>query len=190
MSYSSVEDVDISSSGTVAAQLALPPLRHDSLQMLSDGAAIQMTIVLPPSDVERFARALRARTREMVRRYHIYWAEPFGFDIVQTCQIKLDGVLIRKAAERISVNRSPTRLEFDLSAKGSASYQVQWSTSCVDRLMQCTSSIEQSKGHRGRRFVQLLLSSYHDLTSLFIPRFILYRGNYHSTSISSERSWR
>ncbi|KAH9063711.1 hypothetical protein EDB83DRAFT_797798 [Lactarius deliciosus] len=101
--YSSVEHVDISSSGIVTAQLALPPLCHDSLQMLSDGAAIQMTVALSPPDVQRFAKTLRARG--------------------MTNRIKLDGVLIRNAAERISINRSPTRLEFDLSAKGSASYQ-------------------------------------------------------------------
>jgi len=71
--YSSVEYVDISSSGTVAAQLALPPLCHDSLQMLSNGAVIQMTVVLSPPDVERFARTLRARG--MVRCYHTYRAE-------------------------------------------------------------------------------------------------------------------
>ncbi|KAF8267847.1 hypothetical protein EI94DRAFT_1801158 [Lactarius quietus] len=101
--YSSVEHVNISSSGTVAAQLGLPPLCHDSLQMLSNGAAIQMTVVLSPPDVERFARTLRVRG--------------------MTSRIKLDGVLTRKAAQRISVNRSPTRLEFDLNAKSSASYQ-------------------------------------------------------------------
>ncbi|KAH9001638.1 hypothetical protein EDB92DRAFT_85898 [Lactarius akahatsu] len=101
--YSSVEHVDISSSGIVAAQLALPPLCHDSLQILSDGAVIQMTVALSPPDVQRFAKTLRARG--------------------MTSRIKMDGVLIRNAAERISINRSPTRLEFDLSAKGSASYQ-------------------------------------------------------------------
>jgi hypothetical protein len=75
--YSSVENVDISSPGTVVAQLSLPPLCHDSLQMLSNGAVIQVTVVLSPPDVERFARALRARG--MVRHYCTYRAERFGF---------------------------------------------------------------------------------------------------------------
>jgi hypothetical protein len=66
--YTSVEHVDISTSGTVVAKLALPPLCHDSLRMLSDGAVIHMTVVLSPPDVERFARTLRAR--RMVRFYH------------------------------------------------------------------------------------------------------------------------
>ena len=74
--YNSVENVDISSLGTVVAQLSLPPLCHDSLQMLSNGAVIQVTIVLSPPDIERFARALKARG--MVRRYCTYQAEHFG----------------------------------------------------------------------------------------------------------------
>ena len=76
MPYSSVEHVDISSSGTVATRLALPPLCHDTLQMLSDDVVIQMTVMLSPTDVERFSRTLRARG--MVRCYHC-WAEYFCF---------------------------------------------------------------------------------------------------------------
>lgn len=127
--YSSVDHVHISSSGIVVAKLAFPPLCHDTLRMLSDGAVIQMTIVLSPSDIERFARTLRAR--RMVRFYHTYKTGPVP-DISQTSQIKLDGVLVRKASERVSVTGSPARLEFDLSAKGNASYQVCRSTSGVD----------------------------------------------------------
>ena len=68
MPYSSVEHVNISSSGNFEAQLTLPPLCHDSLQMFSNGTVIQMTVVLSPPDVDRFSRTLRARG--MVRYYH------------------------------------------------------------------------------------------------------------------------
>ncbi len=75
--YSSVDCVDISSSGTIAAKLALPPLCHDSLQVFSNDSVIWMTVVLSPPDVERFERTLRARG--IVRYYHTYQSERRAF---------------------------------------------------------------------------------------------------------------
>lgn len=59
--YDSIDQVDISSSGTVVAQLLSLPLCHESLQIVSDHAAIQLTIVISPQDVEHFVRTLRIR---------------------------------------------------------------------------------------------------------------------------------
>jgi hypothetical protein len=75
--YSSVEHVDISTSGAIVAKLALPPLCHDTLRMLSDGTVVQMTVVLSPPDVERFTRSLRAR--RMVRFYRTFRTVRFCF---------------------------------------------------------------------------------------------------------------
>jgi len=59
--YDSIRQVDISSSGTVVAQLASPPQSHQALQVVSNGIVIKMTIVIPPKDVEHFIRTLRIR---------------------------------------------------------------------------------------------------------------------------------
>ncbi|KAI0290508.1 hypothetical protein BC826DRAFT_1187324 [Russula brevipes] len=101
--YDSIRQVDISSSGTVVAQLASPPQSHETLRVISNGIVIKMTIVIPPKDVEHFIRTLRIRG--------------------MTSRLKLDGMRIRQATERTSVNISPTRLEFQSSAQGITSYE-------------------------------------------------------------------
>lgn len=59
--YDSIRHVDVSSSGTVVAQLLSPPQCHESLQVISDDAVIEMTIMIFPKDVEHFVRTLRIR---------------------------------------------------------------------------------------------------------------------------------
>ncbi|KAI0253876.1 hypothetical protein BJV78DRAFT_1359903 [Lactifluus subvellereus] len=101
--YDSIDHVDISSSGTVVVQLSSPPLCHESLQMGSNHAAIRMSIMVSPQDVEHFVRTLRVRG--------------------MTSRIKLNGTTTEKVAGRTSVNISPTRLEFEGNAQSITSYQ-------------------------------------------------------------------
>jgi hypothetical protein len=135
--YDSIDHVDISSSGTVVAQLLSPPLCHESLQIVSKNVAIQMTIIVSPQNVEHFVRTLRVRG--MVSAYTLQ-AGPSN--IAQTSKIRLNGTTIRIAATRTSVNISPTRLEFEGSAQSIASYQVCRATSDADRLMRCQTRLQ------------------------------------------------
>ncbi|KAI0303473.1 hypothetical protein B0F90DRAFT_1376604 [Multifurca ochricompacta] len=100
--YDSMRYVDISSSGSVTAELLSPPLCHQPLQIVSSEAAILMTIVLSLPDVGRFVKTLRIRG--------------------MTSRVQFNGGPIPKAAERTSVNISPTRLEFE-GSQSVASYQ-------------------------------------------------------------------
>ena len=139
--YDSIDQVDISSSGTVVAQLLSLPLCHESLQIVSDHAAIQLTIVISPQDVEHFVRTLRIRG--MVRAYTF---QAGLSNVAQTGRIKLNGTTVQKSTTRTSVNISPTQLEFEGSAQTIASYQVCRPTFDADRLMPPpnASAIEQS----------------------------------------------
>ncbi|KAI0003336.1 hypothetical protein BJV74DRAFT_525328 [Russula compacta] len=101
--YDSIRQVDVSSSGTVVAQLLSPPQCHESLQVISDDAVIKMTIMIFPKDVKHFVRTLRIRG--------------------VTNRIKLNGIPIKQGIERTSVNISPTRLEFEGSGPSIASYE-------------------------------------------------------------------
>ena len=56
-------------------------------------------------------------------------------NIAQTNQIKLNGIPIRRATVRSSVNISPARLEFEKNDQSIASYQVCRTASVVDWLM-------------------------------------------------------
>jgi hypothetical protein len=135
--YDSIDRVDISSSGTVVAQLLSPPLCHESLQIVTNYTAIQMTIMIFPQDVEHFVRTLRVRG--MVRAYVL---QAGLSNIAQTNRIKLSGTTIRKAAARSSVNVSPTRLEFGGSVQNIASYQVRRATSDADWLIRCQTRLQ------------------------------------------------
>jgi hypothetical protein len=135
--YDSIDHVDISSSGTVVAQLLSPPLCHESLQIVTNYTVIQMTIMISPQDVEHFVRILRARG--MVRAYAL---QAGLSNITQTNRIKLNGTTIRKAATRSSVNVSPTRLEFGGSVQNTASYQVRQATSDADWLIRCQTRLQ------------------------------------------------
>lgn len=64
--YDSIRSIDISSSGTVVAQLLYPPQCHEALQMVSNKVAITMTVMIASNDLEHFSKTLRIRG--MVRR--------------------------------------------------------------------------------------------------------------------------
>jgi len=61
----------------------------------------------------------------------------FLSNTTQTNRIKLDGVPIKQATERVSISNVPTRLECESSVgiRRIASFQVRLATSDVDQLM-------------------------------------------------------
>ncbi|KAI9510405.1 hypothetical protein F5148DRAFT_594968 [Russula earlei] len=101
--YDSIHHVDLSGSGTVVAHLLSAPQCHEPVQVAFDDGVIRMSIMISPTDIERFVRTLRIRG--MMSR------------------IKLNGMSLKQAIERTSVSISPTRLEFESSAHGIASYE-------------------------------------------------------------------
>ena len=61
MPYDSIRRIDLSSSGTIVAELSSPPQCHESLQVSSNNSAITMTVMISQEDVEHFIRILRIR---------------------------------------------------------------------------------------------------------------------------------
>jgi hypothetical protein len=59
--YDSIVHVDLSSSGTVVAQLLSPPQCYETLQVMSNNVAITMTIMIASDDVKHFVKTLRIR---------------------------------------------------------------------------------------------------------------------------------
>lgn len=128
--YDSIRRVDISSSGTVVAQLLSPPQCHETLQVISDNVSITMTIVIASNSVEHFVRTLRIRGLVRLLR-PLSW---LLCNMSQTDRIKLNGIPLQRATVRTSVNISPTRLEFE-GGQSVASYQVRRANSGADWLM-------------------------------------------------------